>query len=450
MKDVNLKGYVKYEDDNYTFIYENKKLTLVSVKNKFSFFREYKFVEEFKGVTLDGFKIIFYINKSIYYKDGCFICSPRCMIIARDKSFDLENMKFKTLKFSGGDINRFYSNRNMIDFDEESESLKFKKTEETVTEEIVTLNKEECTFELSVIEPGWKYDGIITFDRYDSLLRINYSSEKDYKQIIEDLNTVDKFLKFCTNRVNVALDEIFLEIVNKEDKYENIAEIFIPYMVDNEANKDMLDYNIFKDHLDQIFSFLENCNYIFSIIPHNNDEICSISNKNYCAAFSCFESIYQFTSVKEQEIGTTNEEIALTEVKNELIPLLEKLDEKYIGKSRLKREFIKRFIHLVSTANLNLEKNIKNELEKNIFITESIYYKRKDEIKQNGLFQSIIKAVKDRDDITHNKTIRLDNISIGIYEMILKLNYVMIFNYIGISKDVYSRKIQRLGLANII
>ena len=133
-----------------------------------------------------------------------------------------------------------------------------------------------------------------------------------------------------------------------------------------------------------------------------------------------------------------------------MIPLLEKLDEKYIGKSRLKREFIKRFIHLVSTANLNLEKNIKNELEKNIFITESIYYKRKDEIKQNGLFQSIIKAVKDRDDITHNKTIRLDNISIGIYEMILKLNYVMIFNYIGISKDVYSRKIQRLGLANII
>ena len=107
MKDVNLKGYVKYEDDDYTFIYENKKLTLVSVKNKFSFFREYKFVEEFKGVTLDGFKIIFYINKSIYYKDGCFICSPRCMIIARDKSFDLENMKFKTLKISGGDLSRF-------------------------------------------------------------------------------------------------------------------------------------------------------------------------------------------------------------------------------------------------------------------------------------------------------------------------------------------------------
>lgn len=450
MKDVNLKGYVKYEDDDYTFIYENKKLTLVSVKNKFSFFREYKFVEEFKGVTLDGFKIIFYINKSIYYKDGCFICSPRCMIIARDKSFDLENMKFKTLKISGGDISRFYSNRNMIDFDEESQSLKFKKVEETVTEEIVTLNKEECTFELSIMEPGWKYDGIITFDRYDSLLRIKYSSEKDYKQIIKDLNTVDKFFKFCTNRVNVSFDEIFLETVNKEDKYENIAEIFIPYMVDNEANKDMLDFNIFKDHLNQIFCFLENCNYIFSIIPNNNDEICSISNKKYCAAFSCFESIYQFTSVKEQEIGTTNEEIALTEVKNELIPLLEKLDEKYIGKSRLKREFIKRFIHLVSTVNLNLEKNIKNELEKNIFITESIYYKRKDEIKQNGLFQSIIKAVKDRDDITHNKTIRLDNISIGIYEMILKLNYVMIFNYIGISKDVYSRKIQRLGLANII
>ena len=34
--------------------------------------------------------------------------------------------------------------------------------------------------------------------------------------------------------------------------------------------------------------------------------------------------------------------------------------------------------------------------------------------------------------------------------MILKLNYVMIFNFIGISKDIYSGKIQKLGLENII
>lgn len=56
----------------------------------------------------------------------------------------------------------------------------------------------------------------------------------------------------------------------------------------------------------------------------------------------------------------------------------------------------------------------------------------------------------DRDNITHNNTIKLDNISIGIYEMILKLNYVMILDYIGISEEVYSKRIQHLGLVNII
>ena len=289
-----IKGYIKYEDEDYTFIYEDKKLTLVSIKNKLTMFNEYKFVEEFKGYTVDGFNIIFYINKNIYYKNGCFICSPRCMIIARDRTFDLTDMKFETLKLSGGVINRFYSNRKMIDFDEKSQDLKIKKVEETVSEENVSLNEEKTTFEFSVMKPGWKYDGIITVDNYDSMLRIKYSSEKDYKTIIENLNTLDKFFKFCTNRKSISFNEIFLEKFNKDGIYENAAEIIVPYMSEKAINKDMIDYSIFKNHLDDVLNFLDNCDYIFSLIPDDDKEYASISNKNYCAVFSCFESIYQY------------------------------------------------------------------------------------------------------------------------------------------------------------
>ena len=73
-----------------------------------------------------------------------------------------------------------------------------------------------------------------------------------------------------------------------------------------------------------------------------------------------------------------------------------------------------------------------------------------DEIKEKGISESVMKAVSDRDNITHNNTIKLDNISIGIYEMISKMNYVMIFYYVGISKEKYTNKIVRLGLTNII
>ena len=451
MKNIYVKGYINYENDSYTFSYEDKKLTLINVENKQTFFSQYKYVEFFKGFTLDGFDIIFYINNNIYYKNGCFICSPRCIIVSRNKEYRLDEMQFDALRISGGTLNRFYSNRNMIDFDpSEKGYFKFKGIAETISEEIVNLNGEDVKFELSIMKPGWKDDGIIIFDNYDTLLRIKYSLGKDYKSSIKDLNDIDKFFKFCANRVNISFDDIFLEIKNKEGKYEKAAEINIPYMIDNEINKDMLDYIVLKGHLNDTFKFLNNSDYIFSIIPDDNKTFGIISNKDYCAVFSCFESIYQYIHSDDESMKETNSEIALDEVKKEILPLLESIEQKYKGVNKIKRDFVKRFINIICKANLKLEKCIINELENNNFIIESIYYKIRNEIKEYGIKESVIKAVKDRDDITHNNIVKLDNISIGVYEMLLKLNYVMILKYIGVSQDIYEEKIEYLGFVKII
>ena len=451
MKKIYIKGYVSYEDENYTFIYEEEKLTLISVNNHQTFFNEYKYIDEFTGFTIDGFDIIFYINNSIYYKDGSFVCSPRCIFISRNKEYKLTGMKFDTLRFSGGIINRFYSNRNMIEFDpKEKDYFKFKDIKETISEEDVNLNGEKTKFEFSIMKPRWKDDDTITFNNYDSLLRLKYDTNKDYKSIIKDLNSIDKFFKFSANRVDISFDEIFLELKNEYGKYEKAVEIIIPYMTNNVINKELLDYIIFKDHLDEIFKFLDNCDYIFSIIPDDNKSFGIISNKDYCAGFSCFESIYQYVHGSKNELEISKEESALEEVKKEILPLLENFDQKYKGNNKTKREFINRFINIISTANLKLEKCISNELEKKDFIIESIYSKKRNEIKDNGILNSVIKAVKDRDEITHNNTVKLDSISVGIYEMILKLNYVMILDYIGVPVEIYGDRIQYLSLRNII
>lgn len=450
MRKVYIKGYVNHEDENYTFIYEDERLTLVSVNNHQTFFSKYKYVDEFKGFTVDGFDIIFYINNNIYYKDGVFICSPRCILISRNKDYELTKIKFNALRFSGGIVNRFYSNRNMIEFDLKAKDyFKIKDIKETVSEETVILNGNNTKFEFSIMKPGWEDDGIITFNNYDSLLRIKYNKKQDYKSIIKDINSVDKFFKFCSNRVNISFDEIFAELEDENSKYEKAIEIIIPYMIKNEINKDMLDHSIFKNHFSQIFNFLDNCNYIFSIIPDDNKSFEIISNKDYCAGFSCFQSIYQYV-YSDDGVPTTKEEIVLEEVKQEILPMLKEVDEKYKGNNKKKREFIGRFINLISTANLKLSKCIFNELNKNTFIIESIFYKRREAIKENGIFDSIQKAVDDRDNITHNNTVKLDGISIGIYEIILKLNYIMIMEYLNVSADIYSKKIERLSLANII
>ena len=339
----------------------------------------------------------------------------------------------------------------MIEFDPKgNDNFKFKDIQETVTEEIVNLNDKVTKFELSIMKPGWIDDGIITFYNYDSLLRIKYDSRQDYKEIIKDLNSIDKFFKFSANRVDISFDDIYLEMKNKDGKYDKVAEIIIPYMIDNEINKDMLDYTVFNGHLNDAFKFLNNSNYIFSIIPDNNKAFETISNKDYCAAFSCFESIYQYIHGNDEKVKKTKDEIILDEVKKELLPLLENVEQKYKGNNKIKRDFIKRFQDIICKANLKLEKCITNELENNDFIVESIYYKTRNEIKENGINKSIAKAVKDRDDITHNNTVKLDNISVGIYQMILKLNFVMILEYIGVSRDIYEKELNHLGLVNII
>ena len=121
----------------------------------------------------------------------------RCIFISRNKEYKLAGMKFDTLRFSGEIINRFYSNRNMIEFDsKEKDYFKFKDIKETIFEEDVNLNGEKTKFEFSIMKPSWKDDGIITFNNYDSLLRLKYDTNKDYKSIIKDLNSIDKFFKF--------------------------------------------------------------------------------------------------------------------------------------------------------------------------------------------------------------------------------------------------------------
>ena len=91
MRKVYIKGYINFNNDGYTFIYEDKKLTLISVKNKQSFFNEYKYVEFFEGFTLDGFDIVFYISRCLKLS---FFSSQRIRITFHPKVGTYPNICF--------------------------------------------------------------------------------------------------------------------------------------------------------------------------------------------------------------------------------------------------------------------------------------------------------------------------------------------------------------------
>lgn len=305
MKQAYLRGYVNWDSKGYTFNYENNRLTLIQVENTQTIFSEYKYVDYFEGFTVDGFDVIFYINSDVYYKDGCFICSPRCVLISQNQDYRLSEMKFDSFRMCGNVLNRFYSNHRLIQFEkekyekDEKEYFCFKDQLEATSEEAVTLNDISTIFELSIIKPGWQDDGSITFENYDTMLRVKFDSGRDYKEVIKVLEQIETFFRFCLSRNAVSFDSIYIENKNEQNKYYKSVEIVIPYMIENKFNKEMLTYELFEGHLTEIFKCLKESDYVFSIIPDNNEEFESISNKDYCAMFSCFQSIYQYTQDNE-------------------------------------------------------------------------------------------------------------------------------------------------------
>ena len=330
--------------------------------------------------------------------------------------------------------------------------LQLKREEEVISEESVTINDKITTFELSIHRPTWNDDGCYSFGQFDSILRIKYSNGSDYKSIIKDLAKIERLFQFCANRNEITFDNIFFESKDETGKYIPVVEVIVPYMIDNEVNKYILDYDLLEGRLSKLINILKESNYVFSTIPDDDKEFHLISNKDYSAAFSCFQSIYQYIHNADNldENIMTSEEIALNEVKNEILPLLDELDEKYKGKSRKKRDYVQRFKNIISTANLEMVKCIKNEIEKNSYLIDDLFYKTRDQINNTGIYNSIKHAVDDRDDITHNKTVSLDDISKGIYQIVNRLNYIMILDYAGIEKKKIENAIRFLVQRDII
>lgn len=455
MKQVYLRGYINWDSKDYTFNYENNRLTLIQVESTQTFFSEYKYVDYFEGFTVNGFDVIFFINSDIYYKDGCFICSPRCVLISQNQNYKLSEMKFDSFRMCGNVLNRFYSNHRLIQFEKEkyekveNEYFSFKDISEATSAESVTVNDINTIFELSIIKPGWQDDGSITFGNYDTMLRVKFDSVRDYKEVVKVLGEIETFFRFCLSRNAVSFDSIYIENKNEQNEYYKTVEIFIPYMLENKFNKEMLTYDLFEGHLTEIFKCLKESDYVFSIIPDNNEEFENISNKDYCAMFSCFQSIYQYTQNNKID-ELTEKEKKLEEVKKEIIPILSEIEQSYKGIDAVKRNYIKRFIHIIDVANMKLEKCIANEIDENGYVIDTLYYKLRDEINQKGIENSISEAINNRDDITHNRTVNLSMTSIGIYKIISKLNYIMLLKYIGVENKKIENMVKRLSIRDVL
>ena len=133
------------------------------------------------------------------------------------------------MKFSGGVINNFYSNRHIFDGDIDNKVIKFKELEQAKREENIIIDNKKAVFQISVSYPSIRYGTGINIGNINSTIRLIYDKEWKSEQLIKSILKLNDLFFFCMNRRCFDFDKISLELKNGNGKFFDIAEIYVPY-----------------------------------------------------------------------------------------------------------------------------------------------------------------------------------------------------------------------------
>lgn len=454
---MDITGYIEYDGNDYTFTYKNNFLTLIICdqskdKDIESFvFRKKEKVLFFNGFTSDGFDISFYIDEYVSKWKGTYRCFPKLIFVALNKETDLKKAKFNSIKFIGGVIDRFYSNRRIVESDllefRNTKELKFKKAEDTVEEENIMINNKSAVFQISVSNMGWRDDGSIHFDDIHSVIRLKYKKKQEFGGFVDSILTINDMLFFCLNRRYAKYDNIYLETKTEDNtKYINSVSIYMPTKEQDFTQKNMLQYQHISKKINKLIRVLTNMKYSTYRIPKDEEEYSNISASMYTSAFSAYQSIYNYI---HQKNGIVHDYKGFEELKNEICELLDSVSEKYKGVDSKKRKFAESFSNLVKKSNLKLEDMIISGAEEFPFIINTLPDKKYKEI-LSDLKGSIIEAVDDRDSITHNDVFAPTDTDMAVYLMLERITYSMILKKIGLKKKMLEDIVKHLSILRII
>lgn len=454
MEKIKIKGYITLSEKKYTFLYEKDRLSVLSCDEEYTILDYLKNITILEGITTFHSRVLFMINKEVRYSNGYFETYPDYVIFINNNVKEVP-IEIDAIKFEGGDITRFYTNKRIIEndiMDIPTTELKLKDPKETVSTEICNINGKEVKLEFSVSKPGFIYDGKIKFEDINSNLRIKYKSKVDYLMAIKDVDMIERLFKLACVSSKYTFGKIDIEIMNEDKKYERIGNIYIPRMNQTSSIQNIFSYDFFEGKFNNLFNEIDKFEYIYEIISERRKNKSNITEKDYVSAFSCFQILYNwFNSNVKKEVNEIEKD--LNEIKKEIIEELKKLDEKYKGVDSKKRKFINRFEELVGKSNVKLESNIIKVINDHMYIFErmhELYFENKSKELLENIEDYVIDAVKDRDDITHNGIVEINEYSLIIYRSVVISCYIMIFEKLGINKEKIKDNIQRMIAHNAL
>lgn len=454
-KDDQILGYLKYNDDEYPFYYENGILNILPNtkenwwKEKQQLFENFSNPEKFKnknvwikniklyGSTNDDKNIIFIVSEDHSNINGFLQYNVYYLhIYSKNNTID-------GLYFNSEEINYFYNPNRAYKTQYNFEDKIFKNAEVTMND----IEEIDCgSYNFKEVEINIKIRAIAsisnnskTYTPYTakSEMIFTFSKSVDLDFALEVIFHEILFLSFICCRTNIILNSVTTFTLTDENKRDRSGVIALLREVveaetDSKKFEQIISLELFEEKLNKIFDAIVNGNMYFEHLRSSimKRQVYAIDRiiLNFVAFEREYRNIYDNIAKRSEDYY---------EIRNDIIEILSNFKQENTGN---KKKYIKEFIKSIKKSENKFSDRLSTALNDCYKILEPFLIRDYREI-DSGLIGNISERMNTmRNDSAHgNIDLKIEPINIKDFRTIENLLYAMRLKYIGIS-DISIKK----------
>lgn len=463
----NFCGYIKVEDDTYTYNVSDNIVTLLPAQSDVS--KRYDSLYRIKshntdtpeylfGEDNDSMIAILHKGKFVTNLIGTNVAIRFATPIIIKASGNAQGFfskltedwcKFHAITFCGGNINALYTPDIAIEQPDISELLKYDGartikmrpwSDYTRTTEF-QIENEKVTLTVSVGQTAETNNaenrGAYNLGKMYTFFRFSFENAQRFEKIEKYYIIVKKIVAILTAQNNVCFEEVYLSQRNSEQKYfkTGVCKIFDPYE----------NYSIRQRHkvipIFSVFDYIPNlvngtinskADSLLELLPEDNKMVNRISIKNVQDLCTALEVSYQLDDKRKREKDALVEELKKN-IKNTIAEFVKEHNEIDVNKETT-----------ISSAFQYLDYTLKQKIltlyNENSDVVNAIVSKYSlPSVNEN----SITSFVKLRNNKTHSGTVEWGE-SANIYVPLFAIVYASFFKYIELPHEVIKSTLLRI------
>lgn len=463
----NFCGYIKVEDDTYTYNVSDNIVTLLPAQSDVS--KRYDSLYRIKshntdtpeylfGEDNDSMIAILHKGKFVTNLIGTNVAIRFATPIIIKASGNAQGFfskltedwcKFHAITFCGGNINALYTPDIAIEQPDISELLKYDGartikmrpwSDYTRTTEF-QIENEKVTLTVSVGQTAETNNaenrGAYNLGKMYTFFRFSFENAQRFEKIEKYYIIVKKIVAILTAQNNVCFEEVYLSQRNSEQKYfkTGVCKIFDPYenYSIRQRHKVIPIFSVF-DYIPNLVNGIINskADSLLELLPEDNKMVNRISIKNVQDLCTALEVSYQLDDKRKREKDALVEELKKN-IKNTIVEFVKEHNEIDVNKETT-----------ISSAFQYLDYTLKQKIltlyNENSDVVNAIVSKYSlPSVNEN----SITSFVKLRNNKTHSGTVEWGE-SANIYVPLFAIVYASFFKYIELPHEVIKSTLLRI------